>query len=735
MLSTAALPSGGGDGSRVTPARRDRRRGDTRNARSSRPKQQPKTARSRKDSMPTRYLQIQELLSLYPDSEIDEEKIHLCLEPSDPEFPFDLAALEFTLIVPLTYPESGDAPSIIVTNGDMPRGFALNVEHGFTDDISKPGLKKISLVDMITALDKHLETFLKAEKRATFKIVNLTSRKGKAEQSAYNDWGINPDLIAKMNITSDSNTQEKENVSQDLRNSISKSFFSEAEIAQATERRNRELRQLQTRLSSATRLPDDSATGSSSCKVPFQPARKSELPEVFQTVSYVTIVVPKLYDLEPCTIKFLEGDDKSSLSIVEENFKRHAEEKKEFSLLSHLNFLAQNVSLLLAPIKEDIKSAEKDSTSEVAEGQQEENYQKPPEWDMLDGNYSDDSDYMFDFDGEEETDYKFVAGPIYTGYDSQGHHEQHEGYAHETTDDADEDATSAGSDIVFKPSPNAVSITFPGMKLINVGVLQCTLLSLVVRCVRCKTDAEIRDIKPTRLTATPRSIVCGKCSSTMMVASFITELLFDNSTGENPTMGIRLGYIDLVGCTPVDLLASSFRPTCGECSEPLPGPSGITGLGLAQTMSTICRACHTRMSIYIPAVKFTRVSDDHQHTETSRASAKSRIKLGVVAGTPLPFNGTCQHYKRSTRWFRFSCCNRVFPCDKCHNDFSDHVDEHANKMICGMCSREQNYRPDVCAFCRHSFIRKSTGFWEGGKGTRDKVKMSRKDPRKYKRRT
>ena len=25
------------------------------------------------------------------------------------------------------------------------------------------------------------------------------------------------------------------------------------------------------------------------------------------------------------------------------------------------------------------------------------------------------------------------------------------------------------------------------------------------------------------------------------------------------------------------------------------------------------------------------------------------------------------------------------------------------------------------------------GFWEGGKGTRDKMRMSRKDPRKYKR--
>lgn len=30
--------------------------------------------------------------------------------------------------------------------------------------------------------------------------------------------------------------------------------------------------------------------------------------------------------------------------------------------------------------------------------------------------------------------------------------------------------------------------------------------------------------------------------------------------------------------------------------------------------------------------------------------------------------------------------------------------------------------------------KRSGGFWEGGKGTRDKARMSRKDPRKYKRR-
>lgn len=56
-------------------------------------------------------------------------------------------------------------------------------------------------------------------------------------------------------------------------------------------------------------------------------------------------------------------------------------------------------------------------------------------------------------------------------------------------------------------------------------------------------------------------------------------------------------------------------------------------------------------------------------------------------------------------------------------------------MICGFCSREQNYRPEDCGICHTVLIgKRGSGFWEGGKGTRDKSRMSRKDPRKYKRR-
>ena len=49
-------------------------------------------------------------------------------------------------------------------------------------------------------------------------------------------------------------------------------------------------------------------------------------------------------------------------------------------------------------------------------------------------------------------------------------------------------------------------------------------------------------------------------------------------------------------------------------------------------------------------------------------------------------------------------------------------------------SREQNYRPEDCGLCHAGLVgKKGHGFWEGGKGTRDKSRMSRKDPRKFKR--
>lgn len=211
-----------------------------------------------------------------------------------------------------------------------------------------------------------------------------------------------------------------------------------------------------------------------------------------------------------------------------------------------------------------------------------------------------------------------------------------------------------------------------------------------------------------------------------MSFGFRRQLIHPNSN--------RAGYLDLDGCTIADLLPSSFIPTCAECSSSFPAPGVVAVRG--ESASASCRQCHRKMVFKLPEVKFLRVGSA---AFTSRNQALPRKKpkeaLGIVAGQELPRRGRCSHYGKSYRWFRFSCCAKVFPCDKCHDAETDHPNEHANRMICGFCSREQIYRPENCGVCRAVLIGKAgSGFWEGGKGTRNKVLMSRKDPRKYKRR-
>ena len=76
---------------------------------------------------------------------------------------------------------------------------------------------------------------------------------------------------------------------------------------------------------------------------------------------------------------------------------------------------------------------------------------------------------------------------------------------------------------------------------------------------------------------------------------------------------------------------------------------------------------------------------------------------------------------------RFPCCGKPYPCDTCHDEAEDHVMERANRMICGFCSREQTYsgsRP--CVGCGMEVVGGRAGaYWEGGKGCRNKIKMSR----------
>lgn len=109
------------------------------------------------------------------------------LIPSDPDFPFDIQSLNFSLCVPSSYPYKQESkPSIVVLNDDIPKGFAVNVEHGFRRIVTTAMTKEVDesedaivlvdgkgLLSQYKTLDKYLEEFLKQEKRQTVKFVKL----------------------------------------------------------------------------------------------------------------------------------------------------------------------------------------------------------------------------------------------------------------------------------------------------------------------------------------------------------------------------------------------------------------------------------------------------------------------------------------------------------------------------------------------------------------------------------
>merc|ERR1712157_511052 len=111
-------------------------------------------------------------------------------------------------------------------------------------------------------------------------------------------------------------------------------------------------------------------------------------------------------------------------------------------------------------------------------------------------------------------------------------------------------------------------------------------------------------------------------------------------------------------------------------------------------------------------------------------------QLQIQLGKPLPQMGACRHFKKSCKWYRFSCCGRAFPCPECHVESgcpAAALGAHASRMICGKCSMEQSYSPNrPCEKCGFAMIAKGSAHWEDGGGTRNLATMSAKDAKKFK---
>ncbi|KFH42273.1 hypothetical protein ACRE_069970 [Hapsidospora chrysogenum ATCC 11550] len=621
------------------------------------------------------------------------------LKPSDPDFPFELAHLDCDLRVPEDYPE--ERPVLLVRNRDIPRGFSINVERGWERLAEER--KGATLLALTHALDKHLEAFLSEQKVETVKLVAFDGVKDTRQIGTPPP----PPVTSAAGPVQPPATQAQAPQPRPI--FPPEPSYTKDQISEAKARRAQEVRQLEARMG-RTPMFRRSADGVVYTLI-LEPKRRAELPVGLSSVLSMHLIVPILYPLQDLRVQLNECDPEDA-EPVEELFAQRAAGQKQMSLMSHVNYLAQNIHVLakqaqaMQPEAETPEVSPEEASQKSTPAQAEAGRSEPRD--------------------KDKSHIQIIARPPEwsTGPDNIGSDD-------ESTDsgDTDEGGGAAlgqqrgeGDGAATAPRPDetperGTMISFPSIELHGIELLQVSVLALTVKCERCKTVNEFKGLRPGQ----EKTDVCNKCN-VPIAARFRQQLVHEHST--------RAGFVDLAGCKVADMLPSTFVPTCARCSTP--GLELVSVRG--ETVTNICRECHGKFTFKIPEVKFLLVTAGSLPPPSMAPRRRREEKLGLHAGEPLALRGTCAHYRKSYRWFRFSCCRRVHPCDRCHDDAEDHMNEWANRMICGWCSREQNYNPEACVFCGRSVIgRKGRGFWEGGKGTRDQALMSRKDPRKYKR--
>ncbi|KAI9796425.1 MAG: hypothetical protein M1835_004090 [Candelina submexicana] len=434
-----------------------------------------------------REFQIQQLRRRFSPQELlgdGVSKLRLELIPSDPDFPFEIDALKCIVTVPFRWPAEGK-PSLTVTNSEIARGYQLNVEKGFDALVNE--LPNATLLSIINALDKRLETFLSVEKVETVKLVANQGHAGKDRQQSVvpQQPPMEPRRIHQKGFPDEPFSGE---------------VFTAEQMNQARAKRETETWQLEARLK---RAPCFSKSSDGTVfTIPLEPRRRGELPVPLQAVQSVNLVVPSLYNLQPCRIHILEVT-RGAARWTEQAFERRAKDRLDLNLMEHVNFLSQNMHVMATELvgdelkgdHESLKQQDDPGESEAGklvdgpETLDDRNHvqiiPRPPEW---------DSKHHSDHDSE------ISDSSVYDPGDESG----------------DDDAGDVVQPVSEQPGPErGILLSFPFLELHGIETLELATLGITVKCLRCKDTMDIGGLgnkaktDPSQL----RTQSCKKCAN------------------------------------------------------------------------------------------------------------------------------------------------------------------------------------------------------------------------------
>jgi hypothetical protein len=521
---------------------------------------QPQRPVSKLEQSDPREFQINQLRRRYRPQETNDDQGSIFtfgLVPSDPDFPFELERLQCVLRVPRSYPNG--RPTLTVTNSEMEAAYQANVARGFDDivDFTIRTNNRGTLLTWLNGLDKQLEKLLTSlERGPTLKFfsnigdVTATKEPSKAP-------GIPPtQSLPQANVKPSTVRAQKQTAAPKARNAAPK-HSTEAKAA-AEKRRTLEIKQLEARLG---RIPmfqkmQDGRT----FIIPVQPTKKDRLPRALQALKTVKLIVPTLYPLEHSLIK-LQGVDGPEAKATETGFSQWVEQTSQLNLVSQINYLASNMHKFAeTPIPEEEEPSEEiPSTAEEDEEEVEELKQeqiepqtqgsedrphlhvipRPPEWSVPDPH-----------SGAEDT----------TGESSYEEDEY-------TEEEEDEEGGAPVPPSVDTSTPGrGVALSFPFLELYGIELLELTVLNITVKCDRCKTSVDIKNVPQAsdEKGAMPKMESCKKCANNMSVGEFgisflsaVALLIACDIAFRRQLMHThanRAGYLDMDGCTIGDML-------------------------------------------------------------------------------------------------------------------------------------------------------------------------------------
>ena len=285
-------------------------------------------------------------------------------------------------------------------------------------------------------------------------------------------------------------------------------------------------------------------------------------------------------------------------------------------------------------------------------------------------------------------------------------------------------------------------VNLTGVQLNNISIVQISNIKLLLKCAKCKKVAfESKYMKLNK----QKNIfylgtVCPRCQNEIF-SIFISDFIHQNNL-------TNAGVCYISGGIVIDYLPSIYNLECEKCGQ---NKTIKLRTGCLHSNDSNCRKCNIKLNFVILSSNISNIFvSDLKHLSDIKITNFEKFNFAIQddinldnyvkkydkiiqEGKELPDFGACKHYKHSLRWFRFSCCNKIFPCDECHDEASDHNNEFAKTILCGFCACEQPSSNKVCQKCGKLFS-KSEGakkFWEGGKGCRDPRFMNARDAHKF----